>query len=1258
MSVSGPDLGVLTAPARRGFAQALREIRQLFEGARAVELYGAAGSLGAALAANLVSRLGEAGLGPLLYVVPDEETAEARAHDLGFFLPPPAHSDDPLAPPAVLELPAPDASPYAEMQADRRTVLRRMAALFRLSQGFAPRILVASASALFRRVVPRAPFDALCQVIAAKTSLDREATIAALVRAGFSRAPVVEDAGTFAVRGAVIDLFPPVYRHPVRIELFGDEIESIRLYDAATQRTLRPLDAVYVHPVRETIATAGAEPRAKILAAADAAVYPSSKTRRLLEQIEEGELFFGIEALAPAFHARMVPLFDYLPPGALCVVEDPEAVVEEARRQASRLHEAAAARHVEHRLALPAQEFVLGEDEAAAALGARRRLEVRPVEIARFNEAPDAPPRVRIESSPHTTLRAELREARAQVTEHKDEIDVGKPLRDRLRSWLDRGYRIRIVASSRMHADRLAALLRAFGLATSLGGDPERVPVPPREGLRRAEPGSAHATSLGGDPERVPVPPREGLRRAEPGSAHAIVAPDVGSLWTGGPPLSVLVGPLRRGFVLPADHLIVVAEEEIFGPRSQREARPAGKSPGLGDLGEIAEGDFIVHDEHGIGRYLGLKKLTVRGVPQDFLQLEYDGGAIYLPVYRIGLVHRYTGGETDAVRLDKLGIAKTWQEKRRRVSAEARKIAEELMQLYAQRAALAGHAFPAPDAVFRAFEETFPFDETPDQEKAIATVLADMQNGVPMDRLICGDVGYGKTEVALRATLMAVLGGKQAAVLAPTTVLAEQHFVTFSDRFSDFPVRVAVMSRFRTKAEQQATLAALAAGKIDVVVGTHRLLSRDVRFKDLGLLVVDEEQRFGVTHKERLKELRTQVDVLTLTATPIPRTLQMAMGGLREISIIATPPADRLAIRTFVCRFDRELLGEAIRRELGRGGQIFFVHNRIEDLAEQAGKIGEISPEGTRIAIAHGQMADGELEKVMVDFVDGRYDILACTTIIESGLDIPRANTMIVNHADRFGLAQLYQLRGRIGRSRERAFCYLVVPEETKMTPEAKQRLAVLQRFTELGAGFQVATHDLEIRGAGELLGERQHGAVAAVGFETYARILEEAVAELRGEPIKPEHDPEISVDVPAFLPDDYVPDAGQRLDFYRRLAQARDEDDVRSTLAELEDRYGPLPEEVQLLGEVMVDKTLVRALGALGYELSQARLVLSLRSDTSLDPGKVLKLVQQKASRFKLTPDMRLSYTFDDAEKRDRMAAARDRLLQLVALMTASKDT
>ncbi len=1216
-----PSFDHLTAPERRGAAQALRELgAHLGRGARAVELYGAAGSLPAALAARLAGPGGAS----IVYVCADEDAAETRAHDLSFFLPPAPPSEDPLAPPPVLQLPAPDPSPYAEMQPDRRALLARMAALFRLARGFAPRVLVTSATALYRRVVPRAPFDALCWTIRAGATINRDQTIAALARAGFSRASVVEDPGTFAVRGAVLDVFPPVYKHPVRIELFGDEVEALRLYDAATQRTLRPLRELHLHPVRDTVRTEGADPRAKILAAADAAVLPSSKTRHILEQIEEGESFFGIEALAPAFHARMETVFDYLPPGALLVVEDPEAVVEAARRNATKLRETAAARHAEHRLALDAHEFVLGEEEARAALEARQRVEVRPVEVVRFGAADgdaDAAPRVRVVAEPNTSLRAELQRARAeQGTERAHAadpdaaaLDVGKPLRDKLRGWLADGQRVRLVAPNRAHADRMAGLLTAWGLdaATAPGG---------------------HAP--------------EGLL----GDG----APDDGGAGDDLPPLAVLSGPLTRGFRLPADRLVLVSEEEIFGPRAHREARTppkASSAPGLGDLGEIAEGDAVVHDEHGIGRYRGLKKLTVRGVPQDFLHLEYDGGSVYVPVYRIGLCHRYSGGEAEAIRLDKLG-GKTWAEKRRRVSAEARKIAEELLQLYAQRAALAGHAFPAPDATFREFEETFLFEETPDQAKAIDAVLADMQAGVPMDRLVCGDVGYGKTEVALRATLLAVLGGKQVAVLAPTTVLAEQHLQTFGERFSDFPVRVDGLSRFRSKAEQTKTIAATAAGKVDVIVGTHRLLSRDVRFKDLGLVVIDEEQRFGVAHKERLKELRTQVDVLTLTATPIPRTLQMSMGGLREISIIATPPADRLAIRTFVCRFDPELLGDAVAKELQRGGQIFYVHNRVDDIAKEAEKLRAISPAGTRIAIGHGQMADGELEKVMVDFVDGKFDILVSTTIIESGLDIPRANTMIVNRADRFGLAQLYQLRGRIGRSRERAFCFLVVPDEGKITPDAKARLAVLQRFTELGAGFQVSTHDLEIRGAGELLGERQHGAVASVGFETYAKILEEAVAELRGEPIKHELDPEITVDVPAFLPDDYLPDTGQRLDFYRRLAQARDEDDVRLTLEELVDRYGPLPDEAHLLGEVMIDKTLVRTLGAQGYELSAARLVLTLGESTRLEPAKVLKLVQTRGSRWKLTPDMRLAYSFDDAEKANRLPAARKKLVELGKLL------
>jgi transcription-repair coupling factor (superfamily II helicase) len=1161
------------------------------QGPRCLEIHGAIPPLGTALAAHL-ARLQQI---PILYIVPDDDQVDARKAALTFFLGGTHGEDDPLAPPRVLELPAPESSPYAEVQPDRRTTMQRLALLYRLVHHIAPPVLIASAAGLFRRVIPPGPFAQLCGAVEVGMALDRDALVGDLLRVGFGRTQVVDDPGTFAVRGSIIDVFSPLYRHPVRIELFGDDVESLRLFDAATQRTLRPIERMVFHAVRETVASEGADPRGRILAAADHAAYPSSKTRSILECIDAGETFFGIEALAPVFHARMGSIFEYLPDDTRLVLEDPGAVLEQARREIARMREHAKHRLEDHRLALDPREFLLDEDEAHAALHERQRIELHTVEVERPTAAvgEERPTRIRLDAAATTGLRAELLSTRGTG-------DIGEPLARKLRAWLGEGYRVHLVAPGRGHAERLAALLGALGISPTLA-------------------------------------------RGSDSDGHSVFCDSEGK--KGG--LTILWGPLTHGFRLPSDRVIVVTEEEIFGPRAHRPTPPS-KAPSFGDLAGMTDGDLIVHDEHGVGRYRGLTRIAIRGVTQDFLHLEYSGGALYLPVYRLGVVHRFSGGTPETVRLDKLGGA-TWVEKRRRVSAETRKMAEELLQLYAQRRALPGHAFPAPDVMFGEFEESFPFDETPDQERAIRDVLTDMQGDTPMDRLVCGDVGYGKTEVALRAAMLAVLGGRQVAVLAPTTVLVEQHFVTFSERFADFSVRVASLSRFRKPAEQKAIVRSIEAGKVDVVVGTHRLLSRDVRFKQLGLIVIDEEQRFGVTHKERLKEMRSQVDVLTLTATPIPRTLQMGLAGLREISVIATPPADRLAIRTFVCHFDPELLGEAIAKELSRGGQIFFVHNRIEDLAKWAREIRTIAPKA-RVAMAHGQMTEDKLAKVMIDFVDGRYDILCCTTIIESGLDIPRANTMIVNQADRFGLAQLYQLRGRIGRSRERAFCYLVVPADQRPNPEAEQRLAVLQRFTELGAGFQVATADLEIRGAGELLGAKQSGLVAAVGFDTYARILEEAVAELRGQPIRAEHDPEISVDVPAFLPDDFIPDTGQRLEFYRRLAQASDEDAIRAIEAELEDRYGRLPDEAQLLREVMIDKTLVRKIGARAYELGPARMVLSIGADPRLDPAKVMKLIERKDSRWKLSPDMRVSYAFTEAERADRMTAARGRLREILA--------
>jgi transcription-repair coupling factor (superfamily II helicase) len=1145
-------------------------VRAVAGGAAQVKVFGCHGSFVAHVAAQL-----SAANRPLVLLTADDERAASLTQDVAFFLGPTAQSDDPLASPRVLQLPAIEHSPYTDLSPDRRAIMRRLAVLFRLAHSLAGEVLVLSAPSLVRRVIPREGFMALCDVLQKGEDVDRDRTLRRLAAAGYQSVSVVEDPGTYAVRGGVIDLFTPLYRFPVRLELFGDMVESLRFFDPATQRTLREIDEIYLHPVRETVMTAGADPRARILAAADAAEHPSTQTRAILDHVEAGEDFFGIEALAPAFHARMAPLDEYLPPGALFFVEDPEATLAEARRELVRTTEAYHGRLQEHRIALPPTDFVVEDDDARARLAKFRRVESRRVELA--EDARGDAPIVRFSVTNNADIAAELKRARHE----KGEQLLG-PLAERVRADLTDGRKSIFVSPNLTHAERLRGLLKGYQLESC----------------------------------------------------------------------DVVVGRLSEGF--RTDAITYYNEEELFGPRAQRRPPKLRQAAAFDDFKELKTGDYVVHVEHGIGQYRGLTKLaaTAKSTPIDFLHLEYDGGTLYLPVYRLAQIQRYVGADQTKPALDKIG-GKTWEQKRRKVSTEVKKLAEDLLQIYAQRQALPGHGFPPPDAMFHEFEATFPFEETPDQDKAIDDVLGDMERARPMDRLVCGDVGYGKTEVALRAALKAVLGAKQVAVLAPTTVLVEQHYNTFASRFTDYPVRVGVLSRFKARPDQQETLKKLAEGKLDVVIGTHRLLSKDVRFKDLGLIVVDEEQRFGVTHKERLRALKTQVDTLTLTATPIPRTLHLALVGLREISIIATPPADRLAIRTFVARWDDALVRDAIKKELARGGQVFFVHNRVDDIEQWSAKVRELVPEA-RIGIGHGQMEEGALEKVMVDFVDGKFDILVCTTIIESGLDIPRANTMIVNHAERFGLAQLYQLRGRIGRSRERAFCYLIIPRLESLSPEAKQRLEVLQRFTELGAGFQIAQHDLEIRGAGELLGARQSGQIAAVGFDMYQKILEEAVAELRGEAIKSEIDPDLTTDLPGYIPDDYCPDTGSRLDFYKRLSGALDEDEVKAVLEEMADRFGQLPEEVDILGELMVLKGFARRMGAVALDLQEARVTITLPAESArLDPSKVMALVNKKNSRYRVTPDMRLLRNLAEDEKRDRLRTCRLVLQEVLACAT-----
>ncbi|PLX82490.1 MAG: transcription-repair coupling factor [Desulfuromonas sp.] len=768
-------------------------------------------------------------------------------------------------------------------------------------------------------------------------------------------------------------------------------------------------------------------------------------------------------------------------------------------------------------------------------------------------------------------------------------------LSTRLKQWQKESWRLMLVCHTRGQAERLRDLLSPYGIALSTDG-PLRADWPDR-----------------GD-------------------------------------LQLCYGEITAGFRLPDEKLAVVTEAELFGGRVRRRSSEARAKELLSTLAELKEGDLIVHADHGIGRYHGLQHLELGGVAGDFLNLEYAGGdRLYLPVDRIEKVQKYVGGEGAPPKLDKMG-GTAWEKTKLKARAAVEELARELLQIYARREMNQGFSYSPPDRMFREFEAAFPYEETADQLHAIEDVLEDMVSPKAMDRLICGDVGYGKTEVSIRAAFKAVLDGRQVAVLVPTTVLAQQHWTTFKERLEAFPVTVEMVSRFRSPAEQKRIMQRLAEGKVDIIVGTHRLLQRDVKFKELGLVVVDEEQRFGVAHKERLKKLRAEVDVLTLTATPIPRTLHLSMAGLRDLSIIETPPVDRLAIRTYVTRFDEDLVREAILREIRRGGQVFFVHNRVQNIDAMAEYLQKIVPEA-KIAVGHGQLGEKELEEVMLRFIAGESHVLVCSTIIESGLDIPRANTIIINRADCFGLAQLYQLRGRVGRSDRRAYAYLLIPGEGILTRQARERLKVLQDLTELGAGFRIASHDLELRGAGDLLGSRQAGQVVTVGFEMYTELLQETIEELQGREKEERVDPEIRLGLSAYLPEKYVPDPNQRLILYRNMASATDEADLYDIADELRDRYGEIPEPTALLLEVMKLRVVLKRLMIELAEYDGQRLTLGFHGKTTVSPDLLLGLLQSDAQRYSFSADYRLSIRLGRCQPNELLSAARKELQHFLTL-------
>ncbi len=1116
----------------------------------------------------VLSRLQRSLKVPLVCVTPDEDSADQLAGDLAFFL---GGEGTKLAP-RVLRLPADEVLPWDELVPDSGVVGERLGALFHLGQGTRFPALVLSARALVKRVVPPSVMNGLAEVVGLEQDHGRDALAKKLNDMGYRNAPLVEDPGCFSARGDILDVWPALHDAPVRLEFFGDTVESMRTFDPQTQRTLEQVKSLTLAPARELFFSDATKKLAEaaVREAAEAQHVPTSKVRERIEQIREGIAAAGLEGLLPGFfEGGMASVFDYLSlwsKDALFWLDEPAAqgqALDDLFTDIDRSYDDAVRRS---ELTLGPAAHFLSREELDAKLKQYRVVEGGGLTLdsGSLNEAP-----------PVSFSFGQTRDPRELIWSHHGEEGALAPLVDRLKAWRDERYSVVIGCGSAGQIDRLKRLLADRDVVVTAHTEPLSDPAALRE-----------LTSYA----------------------------------------NVFVGDVSQGFVDGSAHVAVLSDEDIFGARARRKTRKkrtdvAGFAASFQDL---KEGDLCVHVEFGVCRYSGLVTMQVNDVSADFLVLEFAGrDKIYLPVGRMRLISRFTGGDPAKVTLDRLGT-NSWEKKKAFVKEQLLKMAADLLQLYAQRRAHPGYAFAAPDRYFRQFEADFEFEETPDQLKAIEDVIADMQKTLPMDRLVCGDVGYGKTEVAMRAAFKAVLDRKQVAILVPTTLLAHQHYHTFKKRFEGYPVTVEVVSSLKKTAEVRDIVRRAQEGRLDVLIGTHKLLTSEVGFRDLGLFIIDEEQKFGVKQKEYLKCLQTIVDTLTLTATPIPRTLNMALSGMRDMSLITTPPADRRSIRTFVNRFDPQQIKEAITRELTRGGQVFFIHNRVNSIHSMEKFLVDLVPQA-RLVVAHGQMPEGELEKVMLEFVEKRANVLLCTSIVESGIDISTANTMIVNRADQFGLSQLYQLRGRVGRSKERAYAYLLVPQGRAITKDAQRRLEVLQAFTELGAGFNIASHDLEIRGAGNLLGKEQSGSIEAVGFDLYAQMLEEAIAEVRGEAPTQQVEPEMNLPVPAFLPEMFVPDVHQRLVLYKRFSQATSGDELADLRTELIDRFGDAPEEVDNLQELMLIKIDLRRLRLRQMDGGPGRIVITLGADALLEPGKIAALVQKSKGLYRLTPDMKL---------------------------------
>src|SRR5215212_391087 len=1082
----------------------------------------------------------------------------------------------------ILVLPASETDPYAGISPHAQTLERRALALWRLQQRSSKFVLLTT-RALARKTVTPAAIAKSGVVLGREEDFSPEDLVEKLVATGYMREDPVGGVGEFSMRGGIVDVWPPGREAPVRLEFFGDTVDSVREFDPENQLSTAQLKEVEVPPMREFAVTAvdfqlwseGARERW-----ADERYARSLRDRTAFA--EEGEAFAGWEWLLPITMDCCSSVFDHLGDVVL-VVDEPSGI----EAYLSEFYERLSDRYREideaDDIALTPEELFLTAEELRELIPACQRVELRTLgraasetdmDLALEAEAPTvqlgrargrrrpvflfpvAESAIEVEWQSQSTLRyhGRIADLAAEVSRSVEEA----------RTTL-------FVMPSLGVAERIVEILKEYKIATRLTFTTER---------------SDQTT------------------------------------WR---PVIVTVGHLSGGFELAQSRLIVHVEADVFDEtadsverrpvaaertqKTEKKKRRSKAAAFLSDFRDLKPGDYVVHIDHGLARFGGLQTLDLGQRTGEFMLLYYaEEAKLYVPVERLDLVQRYSSAEGHQPPLDRLG-GLGWQKTKAKAKRAMRDMADELLRLYAERKLVGGYAFAADTPWQQEFEDGFPFVLTPDQETAIEDVKKDMEEPVPMDRLLCGDVGYGKTEVAMRAAFKSVMEGKQAAILTPTTVLAYQHYDTFRNRFAPFPVKVELLSRFRTSKEQKEVVKRIESGEVDVIIGTHRILSKDVQFKDLGLVVVDEEQRFGVAHKERLKHLKKRVDVLTLSATPIPRTLNMSLMGMRDMSLIETPPRDRLAIQTQVVQFSESVIKSAIDLELSRGGQVFFIHNRVETIETVAALVKRLVP-NARLAVGHGQMNEKEMERVMLDFIDYKYDVLVATTIIENGIDIPRANTIIINRADQYGLSQLYQLRGRVGRSSRRAYAYLLIPGEQELSPIAKRRLAAIREFSDLGAGFRIAALDLELRGAGNLLGGQQSGHMDALGFDLYTQMLERTVAELRGEAVEDETSVSINLGVDVAISEDYISDMGQRLRTYKRVASARDDESLEQIRRETEDRYGRLPESVERLFAYARLRRAAEETGVTSIDRTPTGLAFKLKETSRVSPDKLLALV------------------------------------------------